>query len=299
MIKLGFIGFGEAAFNISKGLFAEGFTGIIAYDVMANQKPMCNSIYSRAKEAEVTILPNVGDVVKQVDVVIVSVPSSYTMDACHSIIQYLIPGQIYVDVGASTPEIKKQEWELVKVKGALFSDSAMLGSLPALKHKVPILASGNGASKFRDIFIPYGMKIDVVGELPGEASAIKLLRSIFMKGIAALMIEMLEGSEAYGVSDQVINSISSSLDNISFKEHLDRIVTGTAIHAHRRAEELVGSIQLLEDVGLKYYMTEISKKGHNMLEPYNFADRFIDHNPNGWKEILDIIMTERLDIGLR
>lgn len=296
MIKLGFIGFGEAAYNISKGLLSEGLTGIIAYDVMVNQKPMCDLIYNRAKDSGVTILSNAGEVVKQADVVILSVPSSFAMDACRSIIEYLYPGQVCVDVGASAPETKKQEWELVKEKGVLFSDSAMLGSLPALKHKVPILASGNGADKFRELFTPYGMKIDVVGKIPGEASAIKLLRSIFMKGIAALMIEMLEGAEAYDVSEQVISSISSSLDNITFKEHLDRLVTGTAIHAQRRADELKGSIELLIDAGLKYYMTEAAKERHSMLQSYNFAERFYNRKPNGWQEIINIVMNERQDI---
>lgn len=292
MIKLGFIGFGEAAYNISAGLLSEGITGIIAYDTMADIHPMCELIHQRAKEAEVTLFSGIEDIARQAEIIIVSVPSSYTMEVCRSLVGSLHPGQLYVDVGASTPEIKKKEWELLKYTGVLFSDSAMLGSLPLERHKVPIVASGNGAEMFRDLFTPYGMKVNVVGENPGEASAIKLVRSIFMKGIAALMIEMLEGSEAHNVSEQVINSISASLDGIAFKDHLKRLVTGTAIHAHRRAAELGGSIKMLEEAGLSCHMTEASQKRHAMLEQYGFAERFVDSKPNGWKEILDIIMNE-------
>jgi 3-hydroxyisobutyrate dehydrogenase-like beta-hydroxyacid dehydrogenase len=137
------------------------------------------------------------------------------------------------------------------------------------------------------------MKIDVVGENPGEASAIKLVRSVFMKGIAALMIEMLEGAEAHGVSEHVIRSVSASLNGIAFEDHLNRLVTGTAIHAHRRAAELDGSVKMLEEAGLCCDMTTASRKRHVMLEPYGFAERFIDHKPSGWKEIFEIINKER------
>lgn len=289
MIKLGFIGFGEAAYNISIGLKSEGIVGITAYDVMAEKPPMCELIKNRAIEAGVTLLPKAEEVAKEADIIIISVPSSFSIDACYSVIEYMRSGQIYADVGASTPEIKKQVWEILKNKGILFSDSAMLGSLPLSKHKVPIVASGNGAEGFRNALLPYGMNIDVVGENPGDASAIKLLRSVFMKGIAALMIEMLEGAEANGVSTQVINSVSESLDGIKFEDHLNRLVTGTAIHAHRRAAELEGSIKMLDESDVWYDMTLSAKKRHERLEEYNFAEKFINQKPNGWKDILDII----------
>lgn len=295
MIKLGFIGFGEAAYNISIGLHTEGDISIVAYDTMADSETIGRLIQQHSKEADVKLLPNPEDVAEEAEIIVVAVPSSYTMDACRSVVSALRPGQIYADVGASTPETKKKEWELLKETGVLFSDSAMLGYLPLNKHKVPIVASGNGANAFRDALTPYGMNIEIVGENPGEASAIKLVRSIFMKGMAALMIEMLEGAEAYGISTQVIDSVSSSFDGIPFKDHLNRLVTGSAIHAHRRAAELEGSIKMLEEAGLCYDMTVASQKRHTMLEPYRFAERFIDRKPNGWKEILDIIKSEKHD----
>lgn len=289
MVKIGFIGFGEAAFNISIGLRDEGVSGIVAYDTMADQKPMRELIERRAVEAQVKLLPSPEDVARYADVVIISVPSSYTIDACRSIVNSLSRGQIYVDVSASTPEIKKQEWELIKDKGVLFSDSAMLGSLPLSRHKVPIIASGNGAQAFHDALTPYGMKIEVVSETPGVASAIKLVRSIFMKGLAALLFEMLDGAEAHNVSEYVINSIGTSLDGIPFKDHLNRLVSSTAIHAHRRAAELEGAIKMLEEANLCSVMTAAARKRHMMLERYEFDKLFIDRQPSDWKEIFSII----------
>src|SRR5699024_7797560 len=142
----------------------------------------------------------------------------------------------------------------------LFVDAAMMGPLPKNKHKVPITASGNGAEQFKELMTPYNMKIKTVGNKAGDASAKKLIRSIFMKGISALMIEMLQAGNAYGVSDDVISTISKTMDNTPFTSHLDRLVIGSAIHYERRADELKGSVEMLEDVNLDSSITEASLK---------------------------------------
>ena len=80
----------------------------------------------------------------------------------------------------------------------------MLGSLPKDKHQVPITASGNGAKVFYDLMSPYGMKINPINEKVGDASAIKLVRSLFMKGIASLMIDTMQAADAYGISDEIV-----------------------------------------------------------------------------------------------
>ena len=246
-MKVGFIGFGEAAYNLALGLGKEGVGEIRAYDVMMEHEVMGKQIRARAKEAGVKLERSAVDVGKWAEVVFVAVPSSFTLDVCRGIKEVLRDDQLYVDISASTPTIKKQCWELVKSSGVLFVDAAMMGSLPKEKHKVPIIVSGNGAKRFGEKMLPYGMKISQAGENEpvGAASAIKLVRSIFMKGIAALMIEMLQAADAYGVSEQVISSISASMDGISFKCHLERLVIGTALHCTRRAAELKGSIEML------------------------------------------------------
>ena len=211
------------------------------------------------------------------------------MDVCNEIKSCLRPGQLYVDVSASTPATKVAIWEAIKDTGVLFADAAMLGSLPKDKHKVPITASGNGAAKFQELMTPYGMKITLAGEKAGSASAIKLVRSIYMKGIAGLMIEMLQGADAYGVTEEVVASISKSMDNIPFTSHLDRLVTGSALHCTRRAAELKGSIAMLDEEGLSAEMTTATKHRLEALEPYKFAERYVDSKPAGYQEIIEAI----------
>ena len=226
-MKIGFVGYGEAAFNISLGLKGEGVEGIRANDAMMNHEVMGKQVHARAEQAGVTLVESAKEVAQWADVLFAAVPSSFTMDVCNEIKDCLRPDQVYVDVSASTPATKVAIWEAIKDTGVLFADAAMLGSLPKDKHKVPITASGNGAKKFYELMTPYGMKITLAGEKAGSASAIKLVRSIYMKGIAGLMIEMLQAADAYGVTEEVVTSISKSMDNIPFTSHLDRLVTGS------------------------------------------------------------------------
>lgn len=288
-MNIGFIGYGEAAFNISLGLGQEGLSGIRATDAMMDHPVMGVQVRDRAGQAGVALVSSAAEVAQWADVLFAAVPSSFTLDVCREVKDCLRPGQLYIDVSASTPATKEAIWNLIGGTGVLFVDAAMLGSLPKDKHRVPITASGNGASKFREVMAPHGMEITLAGEKAGAASAIKLVRSIFMKGIASLMIEMLQAADAYGVSDEVVSSISKSMDGIPFTSHLDRLVTGSALHCTRRAAELKGSIAMLSEAELSPEMTTAAKHRLEALEPYEFAKKYVEKKPGGWQEIIQAI----------
>ena len=291
-MNIGFIGFGEAAYNIALGFSQNGTTGIRANDAMMNHPVMGQQVHTRAKEAQVELVEDAKEVARWADVLFAAVPSSFTMDVCNTVKDELRPGQIYADVSASTPATKIAIWDKIKNTGVLFADAAMLGSLPQDKHRVPITASGNGAAKFKEVMEPLGMRITLAGDKAGSASAIKLVRSIFMKGIASLMIETMQAADAYDVSKEIVASLSKSLDGIPFEQHLNRLVTGTAIHCSRRAAELKGSIAMLEESNLVPEMATAAKHCHEALVEYRFAERYVNEKPKGWQDIIESIRPE-------
>ncbi|NLG37287.1 MAG: NAD(P)-dependent oxidoreductase [Clostridiales bacterium] len=285
-MRIGFIGFGEAAYNIALGLHAEGAFEFRAYDTAIHAEGFGRQIQNRAEQAGVLLADSSREIAQWADLLFAAVPSTYTLNVCKEVLPCLREGQLYVDVSASTPSVKKAIWDEVKRAGVLFVDAAMLGSLPKDKHRVPITASGNGAQAFYDVMTPYGMQITCAGEEAGAASAIKLVRSIFMKGIAALMIETMQAADAYGVAEEIIASLSESLDGIPFASHLNRLVTGTAIHCVRRAKELAGSIDMLQEAGIASDMTAAGKKRTEALAAYDFAQQYAQSQPKGWQEII-------------
>lgn len=289
-MKLGFIGFGEAAYHLCVGLGQEGSIQMCATDKMAQDPNLGSLILRRAADAGVTLVSSATQAVDWADIVFAAVPSSVTMEACREAKGALRPGQIYADVSASTPRTKQSIWEALQETGVLFVDAAMLGSLPKDKHKVPITASGNGAEAFRAAMTPYGMNISVIGETAGSASAIKLVRSVYMKGLSMLMLEMMLAADAYGITEEVVSSISRSLDRIPFVNHLDRLVASSAIHCRRRAAELKGSEEMLREEEIPSRMTAAAKEWLEALENYDFPSA----RPGGWQAVVEAMRkTER------
>ena len=115
-MKIGFIGFGEAAYNISQGLYEEGVRGIKAADTMADHPVMGKLIHERAEEAHVELTSSSEEIADWADIVIAAVPSSYTLDVCETVKDHLGPDKIYADVSASTPKTKEKVWEKIRTR---------------------------------------------------------------------------------------------------------------------------------------------------------------------------------------
>ena len=287
-MKIGFIGFGEAAYYLALGLKEEGLGGIRAADAMQDHPTRGALVRDRAREAGVELLPDNRAVAEWADMVWCVTPAQFARAALESVLDVLRPEQLYVDLSSSTPAAKAALGELAAGTGVRFADGAMLGSLPASRHKVQIIACGPGAEAFKEAMDPWGMKIQLHPGAPGAACAIKLVRSIYMKGLEALLLELLEGAEAYGVTEDVLPTVCATMDKDPFREILDRLVTGMAIHCKRRGDEIRGSVEMLREAGIDPWMCEAAAQRHQALEPYGFADRFAGKKPV-WQDVLAVL----------
>jgi len=164
-------------------------------------------------------------------------------DAAVAALPGLTGGTLYADLNAAAPELKRDLAALVPS----FVDVALLGPVPVSGLATPALASGPGAERFAGLFEPLGMPVDVVSEHAGDASALKLLRSVFMKGVAAAALESLAAAEAAGrrewLEEQLGDVITPSL--------LRRLVDGSRRHAARRVDEMDAACELLTSLGVE------------------------------------------------
>ena len=285
-MKLGFIGFGEVGFEMSKGLKGEGLEEILAYDVMQGHDVYGPLIAERAKTAGVTLFSSPGEVIKDADTVIVAVPGDKALQTAKGLRPFLKKGMLYVDVSASPPEVKQNIWEEIKDAGVLCVDGAMLGSLPLYQHKVPILVSGNGSDRFMQLMLPYGMNLEKVSEVPGDATGIKFVRSIIMKGLPALFIEALEAASLMKVDHLVLKSLTSTMDACPFEQTFNRLVTGSAIHAERRAHEMENVIEMLEGINVRPTMSIATRERLKWLASKNLKELFGGKTPKDWREVV-------------
>src|SRR5690606_16760958 len=129
-MRVGFIGYGEAAYEMSYGLHQEGLKEIVAFDPMWDNPNIKALISERANQASVTLLPTIKEAVELSNLLIVAVPADKAYDVSQTITPFLNKGTLYIDVSASTPDVKLKIAKEIAVKDVAFVDVAMMGSLP-------------------------------------------------------------------------------------------------------------------------------------------------------------------------
>ena len=285
-MKLGFIGFGEVAYEMSRGFKSEGLKEIVAYDPMKDDPKYGPLVQERASAASVTLLSNPGDVARTADVILAAVPGSRALQAAEAVLADLDEHKIYADISTSSPTTKIKIAAIVAPTGAGFVDGALMGGLTLLQHKVPTLVSGSGAAKFIELMAPCQMNLNKVSDKPGDAIAVKLVRSIYMKGVATLEVEMLEAANKLQVEDLVLNSIAGSVDAKPFKDMMNFLVTASAIHAERQTHEMADCMAMLRDLGIAPTMTEATMKSLKWLSDKKLKDKFQGKVPARWQDVV-------------
>jgi 3-hydroxyisobutyrate dehydrogenase-like beta-hydroxyacid dehydrogenase len=255
MLTVGFIGFGEAASQISLGLSENENVKIYAYDLLVTDREKKPLLEEKAAGCNVTLTDSLAELAGSVEIIFSAVTGSVADKAASEIAPYLKSAHIYVDLNTITPEMSKKIAEIVEQAKAVFVDGAMMSSLKYHKHKVPTLVSGRGVDIFLKKIAPLGMNFEPVGEEPGTASGNKLIRSLFSKGFAALLIETLVCAQKLDSYDVVLNSIVNTL-KADPSNLIDRLVSGTLLHSRRRLEELFGSKEMLQQAGIDSKMID-------------------------------------------
>ena len=180
-------------------------------------------------------------------VVLALTTAATALAAAESALPGLRAGAVYADLNTASPELKREIGALVAGAGARFADVALLGAVPAHGLRTPTLASGPGAQAFADVFRPVGMPVEVVSDRPGDAAIRKLVRSVFMKGLAASVLESLRAADAAGQARWLEGEIAAVIG----EPLLERLVEGSRRHALRRVDEMEAARELLLELGVE------------------------------------------------
>ncbi len=180
-------------------------------------------------------------------VVLALTTASTALAAAESALPSLRAGAIYADLNTTSPALKQDVAARVAGAGARFADVALLGPVPARGLGTPALASGPGAQGFADVFGPLGMPVEVVSDRPGDAATRKLLRSVFVKGLAASALESLRAAESAGHATWLEGEIAAIIG----EPLLERFIEGSRRHAVRRVDEMEAARELLLELGVE------------------------------------------------
>lgn len=163
-------------------------------------------------------------------------------------------GAVYADLATGPAELKRRLADIAAGAGTGFVDVALMSAIPGHGLHAPALASGPAASAFIETITQLGMPVEHVGDEPGRAATHKLLRSVVMKGLAALVIESMRAAEKAGLADETWDNVVGQLATAD-ETFIRRLVTGTDRHATRRIHEMEAAAAMLGAVGIEPTMT--------------------------------------------
>jgi 3-hydroxyisobutyrate dehydrogenase-like beta-hydroxyacid dehydrogenase len=188
-----------------------------------------------------------GSAVAGADVVLSVNAAKAALGAAAEALPALSAAAVYADLNTTAPALKRELAALVEGAGARFADVALLGPVPARGLGTPALASGSGGQAFAGAIGPLGMPVTVISDHAGDAAAMKLVRSVFMKGLAASAVESMRAAEAAGCADWLADEIAAVIG----QPLLDRLLEGSERHAARRVDEMGAASELLRELGVE------------------------------------------------
>ncbi|MBV9004422.1 MAG: NAD(P)-dependent oxidoreductase [Solirubrobacterales bacterium] len=285
MRSVSFIGYGELADALARGLSA-AHMDLQAYVRPRSTATGAHSRRERMRAAGVRPAGSVSEAVRGADVVIAAVPAASATEVVEACSSHLRQGQLYVDPSSSLPAVKRSAAELVESAGSEYVDAAVLGTVVTAGARVPMLAAGSGAPRWRNEASAVGLNVTAIDGTAGDAALVKLLRSVFMKGRDALVLEMLLAARRHGVQDAVLSSIGGAGEQVPFPSLAERVMCSLAIYAERRADELADAASLVREVGIDPLMTEAGESRLRLLAESGLRSHFGGERPRDLAEVL-------------
>ena len=287
-VRVGLIGYGEVGSTLGAGLRARGLAEVASYDTGAFDGPYAALIQERAASAGVTLVRSPAELAERADIVIGVTPGSASIESAAGFAAVLRPRHVFIDIASATPKVKQAMAAELAGTGSQVADGSIVGT-PRDGLGLPILASGPAAERVSEALVPWGMKIDPVGAELGTASAIKILRSVLIKGIEALLDEMMLGARRYGLDDVVLQSAARTLMSRPFPDFAGNLISTGVIHAQRRSEEAAMAADALSDVGIEPIMTRSTAARLRWVDQLALKEHFAGHIPEDYREALAAI----------
>ena len=254
-IGIALVGYGEVGRIFGASLASGGVRGVKAFDMRIGEGEWAGPAKARAAQDGVILCADARTAVHDANVVICAVTAARTADAARSIAQACANGTWVLDVNSASPRMKRECAAMVEEAGARYVEAAILNAVPPQGIRVPMLLGGPNAPSALPVLQSLGFNASVGSQELGTVSAIKLCRSVVMKGIEALVVESLLAARRYGVEREVIASLRESYPGLDWDRLPTYVWTRVMRHGARRAEEMRESAATVRDAGVEPRMS--------------------------------------------
>jgi 3-hydroxyisobutyrate dehydrogenase-like beta-hydroxyacid dehydrogenase len=248
--RIGLIGYGEVGKIFSSGLKAR-VQQMGAWDL---KFAAGNEEAAHAKAAGVTAHGSMRELCETSDLVISAVTASNTLAVAQEASQFIQPGAVFLDLNSASPGTKQKAAAAIDAAGAHYVEAGVMTSVPPYGIKVPMLLGGARAQELAMLLQAWGMDAKAVSDKLGVASAVKMCRSVMIKGLEALVIESYTTARAYGVEDHVLPTLQETFPSIDWQQQGAYFFSRVVQHGKRRAEEMREAANTVREAGFDPFM---------------------------------------------
>lgn len=253
--RIGLIGYGEVGKIFTQGLKTQpGVSSVSAWDLKLARPDTREAELAHAAQAGVQACASAQALCAASDLVISAVTASQTLEVAREAARHLRPGTVVLDLNSASPGTKQQCAALIEAAGGHYVEAGVMTSVPPYGIRVPMLLGGAQADRLAPVLTAWGMDARAVSDRVGVASAIKMCRSVMIKGLEALVIESYTAARAYGVEDHVLPTLQETFPGIDWPRQGAYFFSRVAQHGQRRAEEMRESARTVQEAGFEPFM---------------------------------------------
>jgi 3-hydroxyisobutyrate dehydrogenase-like beta-hydroxyacid dehydrogenase len=286
---IGFIGFGEVTRAFARGLAGEGATPVIVYHRGRQDVDRWSRLLREADASHVQLTDAIDEMAGRTRIIFSAVVPAAALTVAQQASAHLAPSHLYVDVNSTSPAVKQHIAAAVTAAGARFVDAAIMNAVPDCGHRTEMLACGNGTEALTAEMARFGMRFEDVGETPGRAAAIKMCRSLILKGLAGLFTESLVAARRFQVEDAVLAGIQRTYPDMDWTRLAQFMLWRTACQAERRAQELEQAAETIASLGIAPIMARAASARFQSVAALSLADRLDAEPCPDYRELLDAI----------
>jgi 3-hydroxyisobutyrate dehydrogenase-like beta-hydroxyacid dehydrogenase len=250
-LAIGLVGYGEVGKILAGALVQRKLAWVGAWDILLRDATSAAPMKAHAAHAGVDAVGSMAALTARADVIVSAVTASQAWSVADEAARTIRPGTWFVDLNSCSPGTKQRSSERIDAAGGRYVESAVMTTVPQYGIKVPMLLGGREAAALKALLAPLGFSMEVAAERVGVASAIKMCRSVMIKGLEAMVIESFTSARAWGVEDAVVASLAETFPGIDWERQATYFFQRVVQHGRRRAEEMREVAVTVAEAGLE------------------------------------------------
>jgi len=253
--NVGLVGYGEVGRILAEDLRKQDVK-VAAYDIKLRSDQTGAALRDHATANGVALTASHADLAARADFIVSAVTASQAVPVAEACAPAVKQGAWFLDFNSASPGAKQRAARLIDGKGGRYVEGAVMTSIPPYRIKVPLLLGGSGAAALAPLLVELGFDAKVASEKLGVASAVKMCRSVMIKGLEAMVIESFTTARAYGVEDAVLASLKETFPGIDWEQLGAYVFQRVIEHGRRRSEEVREVAETVREAGLTPWSAE-------------------------------------------